>query len=671
MTDNPLLGPGMGPYDLVAFSALEPAHFEPAFDVAMAEHRAEIEAVKADPAPADFANTVEALERAGRLLDRVAGAFYTLASAHTSEALQAVERAMAPKMSAHVSAILLDADLYARLDAVPEAGLKPEQARVLELAKRRFRKAGAALDEAGRTRLAAIGKRLASLGTGFSQAVLKDEADWVMWLGEGDLDGLSPGLIQAAAAEAARRGGEAPYAITLSRSSVEPFLAASSRRDLREKAWRAWVARGEAANWPAIAETLGLRQERAALLGFETFAHWRLSDQMAKTPDAVAGFLKKVWAPARTRAAEEAAALKALAATEGANAEIAPWDWRYYAEKERRRLHDIDEAETKPYLALDNVIAAAFDTATRLFGLAFEPVTGLDLPHPDARAWAVRDRDGAEIGLFVGDYFARPSKRSGAWMSGLRDQQKLWSPGRPVILNTMNFAEGDPTLLSFDDAKTLFHEFGHALHGLLSDVTYPSISGTSVARDFVELPSQLFEHWLETPEILAAHARHIETGAPMPEAMIEKLRKAANFNQGFATVEYLASAIVDLEMHARPDEAAADPAAFQAAVLAEIGMPAEIAMRHAAPHFQHVFAGEGYASGYYSYLWAEVMDADAFEAFEERGDAFDAETAAKLRAHVLSAGGRAEPELLYEAFRGRMPGVEPLLRGRGLLPDAA
>ncbi|MEL6336304.1 MAG: M3 family metallopeptidase [Pseudomonadota bacterium] len=673
MTDNPLLAEGVGPYTLVPFSTVEPEHVEPAFDSAMAAHRAEIEAIKAEGAAPDFENSIEALERSGQALSQVAGAFYTLAASHTSDALQAVERAIAPKMAAHYSAIVLDPALFARLDAVPLEGLTVEQARVLELTLRRFRKAGAALDEAGRARLAQISGRLATLGTEFAQAVLKDEADWVMWLAEDDLAGLSEGQIGAAKAEAARRGdwAETPYAITLSRSSVEPFLASSARRDLRERAWRAWTARGTAVNWPRIAETLTLRQEKAALLGFDSFADWRLSDQMAKAPGAVADLLTRVWSPARARAAEEAAALAVHAAEDGINGPLAPWDWRYYAEKERKRLHDIDEAATKPYLALDNVITAAFEVATRLFGLRFAPVEGLDLPHPQARAWAVADRDGTEIGLFVGDYFARPSKRSGAWMSGLRSQQKLWSPGRPVILNTMNFAEGEPCLLTWDDARTLFHEFGHGLHGLLSDVTYPSISGTSVSRDFVELPSQLYEHWLENPEILARHARHVETGEAMPAAMIEKLRAAGTFNQGFATVEYLASSFVDLEMHRDAAAAAADPEAFQAGVLERLGMPVEIAMRHASPHFLHVFAGEGYAAGYYSYLWAEVMDADAFEAFEETGDPFDAATAALLRTHVLSAGGRQEAEDAYTAFRGKLPGVEPLLRGRGLLPDAA
>ncbi|MEM6974392.1 MAG: M3 family metallopeptidase [Pseudomonadota bacterium] len=669
--ENPLLAPWTTPYALPPFDRIEPGHFVPAFEIAMAEHRAEIDAIKAEAAPADFANTIEALERAGRSLNRVASVFYTLAASHTSDALQAIEREMAPKFADHRNAILLDEALYARIDAVPAEGLEDEQARVLELTLRRFRKSGAALDAAGRKRLAEIGARLATIGTAFGQSVLKDEADWVMWLEAGDLDGLPDWLVAAAKSEATRRGREDGHAITLSRSSVEPFLIFSTRRDLRETAWRGWTGRGEADNWPVIAETLSLRDERAKLLGFDDFAAWRLSDQMAKTPAAVADLLDRVWVPARARAEHETAALQAIAAEDGMNDPIAPWDWRHYAERERRRLHDIDEAETKPYLALDNVIEAAFDVANRLFGLSFRAVEGLALYHPDCRAWEVSDSDGRHLGLFIGDYHARPTKRSGAWASGLRGQQRLWAPGRPVITNTMNFAEGTPTLLTFDDARTLFHEFGHALHGLMSDVTFPSIAGTAVARDFVELPSQLYEHWLSTPEVLQKHARHIETGEAMPMAMIEKLRGASTFNQGFATVEYCASALVDLRMHIAAGEAAADPQAFQAKVLDEIGMPGAIVMRHASPHFLHVFAGEGYAAGYYSYLWSELMDADAFAAFEEAGDVFDAGLAARLAASVLSAGGRQEPEDAYVGFRGAMPGVEPLLKGRGLLEDAA
>ena len=660
MTD--LTAPWQAPYALPDFNAVRAGDFEPAFERAMAEHRVEIAAIRNDPAPADFDNTVVALETAGRPLSRVASVFFTLAGADTTPELQRIEREIAPRLATHRSAILMDPDLWARLQAVPENGLAPEQARVLELTRRRFRKAGADLDAHGRARLAEIDARLATLGTAFAQAVLADEQGWTLTLGEGDRAGLSDDLLAAARAEGATRGIDAPV-ITLSRSLVEPFLEQSDRRDLRETAWRAWTGRGEATTWPLIAETLTLRAERAGLLGFACYADWKLSDQMARTPAAVEELLMRVWRPARAQAEAEGASLAAIAAEAGLNGPLEPWDWRRLAAG--RRAGELDPEAAKPYLPLDRVIEAAFDVAGRLFGLSFEEVEGLALPHRDARAWEVR-RDGAFLGLFVGDYFARSSKRSGAWASGLAPAQKLWEPGHPIILNTMNFARGDPTLLSPEDARTLFHEFGHALHGLMSEVTHPSISGTNVARDFVELPSQLFEHWLTEPEILRAHARHWRTGAPMPEDMIAALRAGERQGQAFRTLEYLASALVDLEMHRLAPGAEADPQALEHEVLARIGMPRAIAMRHRSPHFLHVFAGAGYAAGYYSYLWSEVMDADAFNAFGEAGDPFDPDTAARLARTVLAAGARVEPDEAYTAFRGRLPGVEALLEGRGL-----
>ena len=667
---NPLLAPWDGPFGLPRFALIEAAHFRPAFDAALAEQEAEFEAIATSPEAPDFANTIEALERSGRLLSRVGAVFWNKAGSDTDDEIQAIEREISPRLGQHFSRQLTDQRMFARIEAVlaSSGGLSPEQARVLERTHKRFVRAGARLDEAGRARMQAIMRRLSELGTAFSQNVLKDEAAWTLELGPDDLAGLPQSFVDAARAEAERRG-KPGYVVTLSRSSVEPFLALSARRDLREAAFRAWTARGETTNWPLVAEAVRLRAERARLLGFPTFARFNLDDEMAASPERARELLLAVWDPARRRTAEEAAALQALAAEEGANIELAPWDWRHYTEKLRRRLHDLDEAELKPYLALDNVIAAAFDVAGRLFGLAFRPVD-VPLPHSTARAWEVT-RDGAHLGLFIGDYFARPSKRSGAWASGLRGQQRLWEPGRPVILNTCNFAPGHPPLLGWDDAQTLFHEFGHALHGLMSDVTYPSIAGTSVARDFVELPSQLFEHWLGLPEILEAHARHHRTGEAMPRALVERIKAAATFNQGFKTVEYVASALVDLEMHEIEDASGFDPAAFEAAVLERIGVPDAIVMRHRTPHFQHVFAGDGYSAGYYSYMWSEVLDADAFRAFEETGDPFDRATADRLASHILSAGGRERPEDAWHAFRGRMPGIEALLEGRGLVPEPA
>ena len=666
---NPLLQPWDGPFGLPEFSAIQAEHFRPAFDAALDAHTAEVEAIATNADPATFQNTVEALERTGQMLSRVGAVFWNRASGDTTPQIQEIEREMAPRLSQHFNAINTDPRIFARLDALKGTdGLTPEQARVLDLMHRMYVNAGAELDADGKARMGQIMTRLSELGTAFGQNVLKDEADWSMTLGADDLDGLPAFLVDAAKAEADRRGEEG-WVITLSRSSVEPFLTFSARRDLREKAFRAWADRGEATNWPLVQETVHLRQERARLLGHDTFAAYKLADQMAKTPDAVRDLLMAVWGPARAQAGKEAAALQALAADEGQNLDLAPWDWRYYAEKLRKREHDLDEAEIKPYLKLDNVIAAAFDVAGRLFGLSFERVD-VPLPHPDAMARDVT-RDGQHIGLFVGDYFARPSKRSGAWMSGLRFQQGLWSPGRPVVTNTCNFAKGDPTLLSWDDARTLFHEFGHGLHGLLSDVTYPFVSGTSVARDFVELPSQLYEHWLAVPEILETHARHVDTGQPMPRALVDRIIGAENFNQGFKTVEFTASALVDLEMHTLADTDGFDAKAFEAKVLADIGMPQAIIMRHRTPHFQHVWTGDGYSAGYYSYMWSEVMDADAFKAFQETGDVFDAATAQRLHDKVYSAGGRELPEDAYTGFRGRLPGVEALLEGRGLLPDVA
>ncbi len=663
---NPLLESWAGPFGLPDFARIRPEHFRPAFDAALAEQEAEFEAVATSPEPPSFANTVEALERGGQLLDRVGAIFWNRAGSDTDDEIQAIEREISPRLSQHISRQLTDPRVFARIEAVVAApgGLTPEQARVLDLVHEMYVRAGARLDEAGRARMQEIMGRLSELGTAFSQNILRDESSWTLELTDNDLAGLPESFVEAARADARSRGKQG-YVVTLARSSVEPFLTFSARRDLRETAFRAWAARGETTNWPLVAEAVRLRAERARLLGFDTFARFKLDNQMAGSPERARELLMAVWGPARRRAAEEAEALQRLAAEEGANLEIEPWDWRYYAEKLRKRAYDLDEGELKPYLALDNVLAAAFDVAHRLFGLAFAPVD-VPVPHPDARAWEVT-RDGQHVGIFIGDYYARPSKRSGAWMSALRGQQGLWQPGRPVILNTCNFAHGEPALLGWDDAQTLFHEFGHALHGLMSDVTYPFIAGTSVARDFVELPSQLYEHWLTVPQVLEAHARHYRTGEQIPAALVERLKAAETFNQGFKTVEFIASALVDLEMHEIGDPSGFDPAAFEAAVLAGIDMPTAITMRHRTPHFQHVFAGDGYSAGYYSYMWSEVLDADAFRAFEEAGDPFDPATAEKLAAHVLSAGGRETPEAAYLAFRGAMPGVGALLEGRGLV----
>ncbi|MCX5478309.1 M3 family metallopeptidase [Kaistia geumhonensis] len=679
--ENPLLTAWTTPFGMPPFAAIRPEHYRPAFETAIAEHQREIAAIADNPEPPTFANTIEAMERAGRLLDRVASVFFNLTGAHTSDDLEAIELEVAPLLSRHRSAIYLNEKLFLRIDAIVEAApkdLDAEQARVLERYHTGFRRSGAGLPAEVKKRLAAISERLATLGTNFGQNVLADEKGWSLVLeGEDDLAGL-PDFLVASAAQAARDRGlaEGKHVITLSRSSIEPFLQFSARRDLREKAFLAWTARGEAGktdNRGIIAETIALRSEQATLLGYESFAHFRLDDSMAKTPEAAMGLLTSVWEPARSRAIEERDALQALVREEGGNFELAAWDWRYYSERRRKAEFDLDEALLKPYLQLDKVIEAAFDTASRLFGLRFTERTDIPAYHPDVRVFEVTDESGAPVGLFLGDYFARSSKRSGAWMSDYRGQEKLVADIRPIIVNVMNFAkgaDGAPTLLSYDDARTLFHEFGHGLHGLLSDVTYPSIAGTNVARDFVEFPSQLYEHWFERPEILSRFAVHYRTGEPMPDALIGRLKASRSFNQGFATVEYVASALVDMKLHLLKEAKSLDATAFEKAVLDEIGMPQAMVMRHRTPHFQHVFAGDGYSSAYYSYLWSETLDADGFRAFEEAGDIFAPEPARKLKDFVYAAGNRRTPDEAYRAFRGRDPDPSALLEKRGLMDTA-
>lgn len=676
---NPLLAPWPGLDGVPPFAAIRVEHFVPAFERAMTEHRGEIDAITGQSAAPDFDNTIGALEQSGRMLGRVADAFFNLAGAHTNDAIMQIEREMAPRLAAHHNAINLNEPLFQRVEQVwsqrARLDLTPEQARVLERHRTAFRRSGAHLESGTKARLAAIGERLAELATAFGQNVLADEQDYRLVLdGEDDLAGLPDFVIDAARAAGEERGLSGQHVITLSRSSVEPFLQFSSRRDLREKLFKDWIARGDKGgqtdNKAIIAEMVKLRAERATLLGFPTFAHYRLDDCMAKTPSAVRGLLGEVWPRARARALADRDAMQKLIQEEGGNFRLAPWDWGYYAEKLRKKLHDVDEATIKAYLQLDRIIEAAFDTAHRLFGLNFKERKDVPVWHPDVRVWDVTGPDGGFVGLFFGDYFARPSKHSGAWMTTLRDQEKLAGNVRPLVVNVMNFnkaAEGEPTLLSFDDARTLFHEFGHGLHGLLSDVTYPSVSGTSVLRDFVELPSQLYEHWLERPEVLRRFAVHHRTGEPIPEALLKKVLDARTFNQGCATVEYVSSAIVDLDFHSLESGDVSDVPAFEKTALARIGMPDEIVMRHRPPHFQHVFSGDGYSSAYYCYMWAEVLDADAFRAFEEAGDIFDPHTAKKLRDHIYAAGGARDPEAAYMAFRGKMPTPDALLQRRGLL----
>ncbi|KQW28026.1 peptidase M3 [Rhizobium sp. Root274] len=684
MTGSPALNPAVewdGPHGLPQFEQITDGDYAPAFEAALKQHEAEIEAIAGNSEAPTFANTIVALEVAGDALSRVSALFWNRAGAHTNPEIQALEREIAPKMSRHYSKIGTNMPLFRRIDALWEQrdtlGLTLEETRVLERHWKGFVKSGAKLEKAEQDRLAAINERLASLGASFGQNVLADESSWVLPLaGEEDLAGIPAFLRDAMASAAQAHGGGHSHVVTLSRSIIEPFLTFSERRDLREIAFKAWTSRGinggETDNRAIVKETLALRAEKAKLLGYANYAALKLDNTMAETAEAVNGLLMQVWEKAVVQAHDEEQALAELIVEEGRNHEVAPWDWRHYAEKLRTRKFDFSEAELKPYLQLEKIIEACFDVAGRIFGIHAVPLTNVVGYHPDVRVFEIRNREDKLVALFLGDYFARPSKRSGAWMSSFQSQHRLpLANGRlgeiPIIYNVCNFAKpesGKPALLSLDDARTLFHEFGHAAHGMLSNVTYPTVSGTGVSRDFVELPSQLYEHWLTVPEILKTYAVHYETGAPMPQALLDKVLAARNFNAGFNTVEFTSSALVDMAFHTR--DAVEDPMAVQDEVLKKIGMPSSIVMRHATPHFQHVFAGDGYSAGYYSYMWSEVLDADAFSAFEETGNAFDPETARKLKDHIYSVGGSVDPKEAYEAFRGKMPSPEAMLKKRGL-----
>ena len=673
MSENPFFETWTTPFGLPPFDRIRPEHFPPAFDRAMATHGAEIAAVTGSAVAPTFANTIEALERSGRLLDRVSRVFSNLDSSNANAALEAIARDYAPKLAQHQTKILLDeglfariADLHARRDTL---GLAADQLRLLERHHLRLVRSGALLGPEQKARMAAIAERLAVLHTLFGQNVLHDERDWQLALDEADLHGL-PDFARSAAAQAAKdRGLGGGWVVTLARSSAEPFLTFSSRRDLRRTLWEAWTARGTHQgahdNMPIIHEIMALRAEQARLLGYENFAAYRLDDSMAKTPVAVESLLQQVWGPANAKAHEELVKLEKVARGEGLNDPIEPWDWRYYAEKVRQAEYDLDEAEVKPYFVLDNMVQAAFDTAHRLFDITFTERSDLPVYHPDVRFWEVRDRVGNHIGLFLHDNFARPGKRSGAWSSRYRDQETLDGAVAPIVVNNNNFAKGEPTLLSFDDAVTLFHEFGHGLHSLLSHVRYRSQSGTAVRRDFVEFPSQIFEHWMSAPETLRRYARHYQSGAPMPEQLLHRLLAARTFNQGFATVELTGSALFDLDLHRVPSPETLDLARFEAEFLDRIGMPREVGLRHRPAHFQHLFAGGGYAAGYYAYLWAEVLDADGFAAFTEAGNVFDPELSVRLKT-IYSAGDTRDPMELYRALRGRDPTIAALLEKRGL-----
>ena len=674
---NPLLREWTGPYGGVPpFDEVRVEHFEPALEAAMRENLAEIDRIASDPAPPTFENTLAALERSGESLDRVTTVYGVWSGTMKSPAFQVVERTMAPRLAEFSDRITQNAALFRRIEAVYEspdtAALGPEQRRLAWWYHDSFVRAGARLDTAAKQRVAAINQRLAALFTRFSQNVLADETDLYLVLeSEADLAGLPRSVRDAAAAAAAQKGLAGKWVITNTRSAMEPFLTLSTRRDLREKAWRLFVNRGdnggERDNDAIASEILALRAERARLLGYETHAHWRLANTMAKTPARAMDLMEAVWTPAVARVREEVADMQAIADGEDARITIEPWDYRHYAEKVRKAKYDLDESEIKPYLQLEKLREGMFWVAGELFGFEFTPVSDVPVHHPDVRVWEVTDRaDGGHVGLWYFDPYARPGKRSGAWMNAYRRQERFDEPVTTIVSNNSNFVKGragEAVLVSWDDATTLFHEFGHALHGLSSNVRYPALSGTAVARDYVEFPSQLLEHWLATPEVLQRFALHVETGEPLPRELAERIERASTFNEGFATVEYLASALVDMKLHLAGDRPI-DVDAFERETLAQLGMPREIVMRHRTPHFLHVFASDGYSAGYYSYLWSDVLTADAFGAFTEAGGPYDDSVARRL-SRLLSLGNTVDPAEAYREFRGRDPRVEALMRKRG------
>jgi peptidyl-dipeptidase Dcp len=676
---NPLLEPWTGPAGGVPpFDQVRIADFKPALQAAMAENLAEINQIAQNPAAPSFENTIVALERGGRTFNRVSAIYGVWSSTKSCEEFQAVEREMQPKLAAFSDRIYQNAALFARIAAVYGSmeNLTPVQQRLCWLYHTNFVRAGANLSPAAKTRVAAINERLAALFAAFSQNLLADEADHALYLGEKDLAGLPEPLRAAARSAAAARGQESAWAILNTRSSMDPFLTYSDRRDLREKAWRTYYSRGDNGdahdNKKIITEILGLRAERASLLGYPTHAHWRVADSMAKTPENAMNLMMQVWPAAVAREHEEVADMQKIADAEGAGIKIAPWDYRYYAEKVRKAKYDIEMNEVKPYLQLEKLREGMFWAAGQLYGFTFTQVYGLPVANRDVRVWEVKNAADRHVGFWYFDPYARPGKNSGAWMSEYRAQEKLDQDISPIVSNNTNFVKdesGGPLLISWDDAVTLFHEFGHALHGLNSDVRYPSMAGTNVVRDFVEFPSQLNENWLSTPEVLSRFALHYQTGRPIPPELAAKIKKASTFNQGFATVEYLASALVDMKLHLA-GAGPIDPDEFERSTLESLGMPGEMVMRHRTPQFAHIFSSDAYSAGYYSYLWAEVLDHDAFEAFTEAGGPYDKAVAKRLHDDVMAVGNGVDPGQAYRNFRGADPKIDGLLRARGFAPKS-
>ena len=676
--DNPLLAKWEGPYGGVPpFDRVQIPLFKPALEAGMTENLAEIEKIANNPAPPDFENTIVALERTGQVLDRVGTLYSIWGSTMASPEYQAVQREMAPRLAAFSDQITQNEPLFKRIEAVynspAKAKLNPEQQRLTWLYYTNFVRAGARLNADAKKRLSQINQELAGLYTKFSQNVLAEETDQFLVLkSEDELAGLPQSLRDAAAAAAETKKQPGTWVIMNTRSSIDPFLSYSDRRDLREKAWRMFVNRGdnggEHDNNAIITQILQLRAERAKLLGFPTHAHWRLENSMAKTPEKAMELMEAVWKPSVARVHEEVADMQALADKEGAKIKIEPWDYRYYMEKVRKAKYDLDQNEIKPYLQLDKLREGIFWVAGELFNFEFTPVTNVPVAHPDIRVWEVTDKTSKKhIGLWYFDPYARAGKRSGAWMNAYRTQERVNGNITTIVSNNANFVKGkpgEPVLISWDDATTMFHEFGHALHGLNSNVTYPSLSGTAVARDYVEFPSQLLEHWLSTPEVLQRFALHYQTGKPIPQELVDKIKRSATFNQGFATVEYLSAALVDMKLHLAGDRKI-DAHAFERETLAQLGMPKEIVMRHRTPQFLHIFSSDSYSAGYYSYLWSDVLTADAFGAFVEGKGPYDKAVAERLRKYVFSVGNTIDPAEAYRQFRGRDPKVDALMKKRG------
>jgi peptidyl-dipeptidase Dcp len=678
--DNPMIAEWTGPYGGVPpWDRIAVSDFIPAFDHAIATARAEINAIAANKQKPTFENTIVAMEKAGAELSRLQNLFGVYSGNLNVGEVPDIELVVYPKLAAFGDEVNQNEALFRRVAAVYNGKemkkLKPEERRLVEDRYKGFVRNGANLDAAGKARVAEINQRLATLGTQFTQNQLKDEEAFTLIASKADLKGLPQSLVDGYAETAKAKGEAGKWAVANTRSAVDPFLTYAENRGLREKVWRAFVNRGDNGgatdNNAIIAETLKLRAERSKLLGYPTYAHWAIERQMAKTPDAAMDLMMSVWPKAVARVREEVADMQAVADKEGAKIRIEPWDYRFYAEKVRKAKYDLDFNEVKPYMQMEKLREGMFWVAGELYGLKFEPVSDAPVFHHDVRVWKVTDGAGAFAGLWYFDPYARPGKNSGAWMTEYRGQQKLAGDIQPIVSNNCNYIKGkpgEPVLISWDDAETLFHEFGHALHGLLSNVKYPSQAGTNVPRDYVEFPSQVMERWLSTPEVMSRFLVHYKTGEPLPQALADKIKRAKTFNQGFATVEFLASALVDMKLHLA-GAADIDPDAFERDTLKELGMPSEIVMRHRTPQFGHIFSGEGYAAGYYSYLWADAITADAAEAFIEAGSFYDKATAKRFHDAIMSVGDSIDPAEGFRKFRGRDVDTKALLRDRGFPVD--